>query len=129
MVDVVVDPSVTTGPIVGSTKIYRDGVPFRRVNLSNGEHLDLYDTSGPYTDPDAVIDLHSGLPPRPGVVRDRGTQLQRARNGEVTAEAAFIAAREGVSAEAVRDEVAAGRAVIPANHNHPESEPMIIGKA
>ena len=43
------------GPITGSTKAYRqlpDGakVPFRRVNLSNGEHLDLYDTSGPYTD-------------------------------------------------------------------------------
>ena len=59
-------PSVTTGPIAGSTKIYRDGVPFRRVNLSNGEHLDLYDTSGPYTDPDAVLDLDKGLPPRPG---------------------------------------------------------------
>jgi phosphomethylpyrimidine synthase len=41
------------------------------VELSNGEHLDLYDTSGPYTDPDAVIDL----PGSPGVVRDRGTQL------------------------------------------------------
>ena len=46
MTDVVVDPAVTTGPIAGSTKIYRDGVPFRRVNLSNGEHLDLCDTSG-----------------------------------------------------------------------------------
>ena len=95
---VVVDPSVTTGPIVGSTKVYIDGVPIRRVNLSNGEHLDLYDTSGPYTDQDAVIDLHAGLPPRSGVVRDRGTQLQRARAGEITAEMAFIAAREGVPA-------------------------------
>ncbi len=102
---------------------------FRRVNLSNGEHLDLYDTSGPYTETDAVIDLTKGLPPRPGVVRDRGTQLQRARAGEITAEMAFIAAREGVGAELVRDEVARGRAVIPANHLHPESEPMIIGKA
>ncbi|MEN3321565.1 MAG: phosphomethylpyrimidine synthase [Mycobacterium sp.] len=127
--DVSASVSVTTGPIAGSTKIYRDGVPFRRVNLSNGEHLDLYDTSGPYTDAHAVIDLHAGLPPRPGVVRDKGTQLQRARAGEITAEMAFIAAREGVPAELVRDEVAAGRAVIPANHNHPESEPMIIGKA
>jgi phosphomethylpyrimidine synthase len=127
--DVSASLSVTTGPIAGSTKIYRDGVPFRRVNLSNGEHLDLYDTSGPYTDPHAVIDLHKGLPPRPGVVRDKGTQLQRARAGEITAEMAFIAARESVPAELVRDEVAAGRAVIPANHNHPESEPMIIGKA
>ncbi|MGB1222812.1 MAG: phosphomethylpyrimidine synthase ThiC, partial [Mycobacterium sp.] len=125
--------SVTTGPITGSTKIYRPlddaRVPFRRVNLTNGEHLDLYDTSGPYTDDEAVIDLAAGLPPRPGVVRDRGTQLQRARAGEVTAEMAFIAAREGMPAESVRDEVAAGRAVIPANHNHPEAEPMAIGKA
>src|SRR3954467_10535885 len=94
----VVDPSVTTGPISGSRKYYRDldgvaggRVPFRRVNLSNGEHLDLYDTSGPYTDPHTVIDLHAGLPPRPGVVADRGTQLQRARAGEITAEMAFIA--------------------------------------
>ena len=132
-----VDPlAVTTGPIAGSTKIYRDldgvpgaRVPFRRVNLSNGEHFDLYDTSGPYTDSDAVIDLNAGLPPRLGIVRDRGTQLQRARAGEITAEMAFIAARECVGAELVRDEVARGRAVIPANHNHPESEPMIIGKA
>ena len=62
MTEIVVDPSVTTGPIAGSTKIYVDGVPFRRVCLSNGEHLDLYDTSGPYTDPHAVIDLHKGLP-------------------------------------------------------------------
>ncbi|BBX10188.1 phosphomethylpyrimidine synthase ThiC [Mycolicibacterium aichiense] len=125
----VVNPTVTTGPIAGSTKIYRDGVPFRRVNLSNDEHLDLYDTSGPYTDGDAVIDVHAGLPARPGIVTDRGTQLQRARAGEITAEMAFIAAREGVDAELVRDEVARGRAVIPANHRHPESEPMIIGKA
>src|SRR3954468_11071408 len=135
MTDVVVDPSLTTGPISGSRKYYRDldgvagaRVPFRRVSLSNGEHLDLYDTSGPYTDADAVIDLHAGLPPRPGVVADRGTQLQRARAGEITAEMAFIAAREGVPGELVRVEVALGRAVIPANHNHPESEPMIIGK-
>jgi phosphomethylpyrimidine synthase len=129
MNEIVVDPSVTTGPIAGSSKIYVDGVPFRRANLSNCEHLDLYDTSGPYTDPHALIDLHKGLPPRPSVVRDRGTQLQRARAGEITAEMAFIAAREGVPAELVRYEVAIGRAVIPANHNHPESEPMIIGKA
>jgi phosphomethylpyrimidine synthase len=126
--------SITTGPIVGSAKVYREAVgggrvPFRRVDLSNGEHLELYDTSGPYTAEDAVIDLAQGLAPRPGVIRDRGTQLQRARNGEVTAEMEFIALREGVAAELVRAEVARGRAVIPANHNHPEAEPMIIGKA
>ena len=134
MTDLFVDPTVTTGPIAGSTKAYRDlpdgaRVPFRRITQSNGEHLDLYDTSGPYTDPRATIDLHAGLPPRPGIVRDRGTQLQRARGGEITAEMAFIAEREGVPGDLVRDEVARGRAVIPANHNHPESEPMIIGKA
>src|SRR6204780_85060 len=140
---VTVEPSVTIGPIAGSSKAYREiagpgglasegarlRVPFRRVNLSTGDHFDLYDTSGPYTDPDAVIDLAAGLPARPGVVGDRGTQLQRARAGEITAEMAFIAAREDMPAELVRDEVARGRAVIPANHNHPESEPMIIGKA
>ena len=115
------------GPIRGSTKVYRNGVPFRRVHLSNGEHLDLYDTSGPYTDPEAAIDLADGLPGRT-VTRDRGTQLQRARAGEITAEMAFIAERECVPTELVRDEVACGRAVIPANHNHPEAEPMIIGK-
>jgi phosphomethylpyrimidine synthase len=135
-----VAPAVTTGPIPYSTKHYRDlgevpgavaglKVPFRRINLTNGEHFDVYDTSGPYTDSDAVIDVHRGLPPRAGVVSDRGTQLQRARAGEITAEMAFIAAREDIDAELVRDEVARGRAVIPANHNHPENEPMIIGKA
>ncbi|MDT5194634.1 MAG: phosphomethylpyrimidine synthase [Mycobacterium sp.] len=132
-----ISPSVTTGPITGSVKVYRElapeagggRVPFRRVHQTNGEHLDLYDTSGPYTDQAAVIDLTAGLPPRPGVRRDRGTQLQRARAGEVTAEMAFIAEREGVPGELVRDEVARGRAVIPANHNHPECEPMVIGKA
>ena len=136
MTDLAVEPTVTTGAIAGSSKIYHSidavpgaKVPFRRVNLSNGEHLDLYDTSGPYTDPDAAIDVTAGLPPRPGVVRDRGTQLQRARAGEITAEMAYIAAREQMPAELVRDEVARGRAVIPANYNHPELEPMIIGKA
>lgn len=128
------ETTVTTGPITGSSKVYRelpDGgrVPFRRVHLTDGDHLDVYDTSGPYTDEGAAIDLTAGLTGRPGVVRDRGTQLQRARAGEITAEMAFIAEREGVPATLVRDEVARGRAVIPANHNHPESEPMIIGKA
>jgi len=133
-----VEPQVTTGPIPYSEKTYREvegpggitmKVPFRRINLTTGEHFDVYDTSGPYTDVNADIDLHRGLAPRPGVVTDRGTQLQRARAGEITAEMAFIAEREGVSAELVRDEVARGRAVIPANHKHPELEPMIIGKA
>ncbi|GAA4641121.1 phosphomethylpyrimidine synthase ThiC [Gordonia humi] len=138
---------VTTGPIEGSTKEYlevehRSGlgtvdglrVPTRRVHLTDGDHLDLYDTSGPYTDPNAVIDLERGLEPirdswtRPEPIDGAATQLGWARAGIVTAEMAYIAAREGVDAEVVRTEVAAGRAVIPANHRHPESEPMIIGK-
>ncbi|GAA1263442.1 phosphomethylpyrimidine synthase ThiC [Saccharothrix xinjiangensis] len=135
-----VKPSVTTGPISGSTKVHRDAgegirVPFRRVGLTNGEHIDLYDTSGPYTDGSATIDVHSGLPRlRAGWVAGREpvngavTQLACARAGVVTPEMRFIAAREGMSPEFVRDEVASGRAVIPVNRNHPESEPMIIGK-
>ncbi|MGH3925650.1 MAG: phosphomethylpyrimidine synthase ThiC, partial [Pseudonocardiaceae bacterium] len=143
--DRTIEPTVTTGPITGSRKIYRevgDGlrVPTRRVDLTNGTHFDLYDTSGPYTDPEVSIDVHSGLPrlraewigarePRPAepAIRPQ-TQLAWARAGVVTPEMAFIAAREGVDVSLVRDEVALGRAVIPANHRHPESEPMIIGK-
>ncbi|MFC0449085.1 phosphomethylpyrimidine synthase ThiC [Rhodococcus jostii] len=128
--------SVTTGPIEGSTKQYLTSgddvrVPVRRVHLTNGEHLDVYDTSGPYTDSDAVIDLEAGLPHlrAPWIADREGTQLDAARAGHLTPEMRYCAAREGVSPETVRDEVAAGRAVIPANRMHPELEPMIIGKA
>jgi phosphomethylpyrimidine synthase len=55
------------------------------------------------------------------------TQMHYARRGEVTPEMEFVALREGMDAEFVRDEVARGRAILPANVNHPESEPMIIG--
>ncbi|MBV8386386.1 MAG: phosphomethylpyrimidine synthase ThiC [Acidimicrobiia bacterium] len=58
----------------------------------------------------------------------RVTQLHYARRGEVTAEMEFVAVREGLDPEFVRDEVARGRAIIPSNINHPESEPMIIGR-
>jgi phosphomethylpyrimidine synthase len=72
------------------------------------------------------------LPPslqRP-VLRGAGavTQLHYARRGEITPEMEFIAVREGLDAEFVRSEVARGRAIIPANINHPELEPMIIGR-
>jgi len=56
------------------------------------------------------------------------TQMHYARRGEITPEMAFIAVREGMDPSFVRDEVARGRAIIPANINHPELEPMIIGR-
>ncbi|MDT7635233.1 MAG: phosphomethylpyrimidine synthase [Pseudonocardiales bacterium] len=138
--DRTVTPSVTTGPIQGSHKVYVEGpddlrIPVRRVDLTNGEHFDLYDTSGPYTDTNATIDLRAGLPKlrQPWIdarepVNGAATQLAWAKAGIVTPEMRFIAVREGVDVELVRSEVARGRAVIPANHKHPESEPMIIGK-
>ncbi len=55
------------------------------------------------------------------------TQMAYARRGEITPEMSFVAVREGVEPEVVRDEIAAGRAILPANINHPESEPMVIG--
>jgi phosphomethylpyrimidine synthase len=58
----------------------------------------------------------------------RVTQLHYARRGEITPEMAFVAVREGVTPETVRDEIARGRAILPANVNHPESEPMVIGR-
>ncbi|GEL17058.1 phosphomethylpyrimidine synthase ThiC [Pseudonocardia asaccharolytica] len=138
--DTTVRPTITTGPIHGSHKAHLDGpdgirVPVRRVELSNGEHHDVYDTSGPYTETGAQFDVRAGLPrlrapwisarePVGGAV----TQLAYARAGIVTPEMRFIAIREGVDVELVRSEVARGRAVIPTNRNHPESEPMIIGK-
>src|SRR3954471_6458093 len=76
---------------------------------------------------DAVF---SGSTRRPRRGRDGQavTQLAYARRGEITPEMEFIALREGLAPEVVRDEVARGRAVIPVNVNHPEIEPMIIGR-
>ncbi|ACY19976.1 thiamine biosynthesis protein ThiC [Gordonia bronchialis DSM 43247] len=138
--DFTVDADIlTTGPIEGSRKHYLElehlRIPQRRIHLTNGEHLDVYDTSGPYTDDAADIDVERGLPrmrdswQRPEPVDGASTQLAWARAGVVTDEMRFVAARENVDVELVRSEVAAGRAVIPVNHRHPESEPMIIGKA
>ena len=133
-------------------------IPMREVQLSNGDSVVLYDTSGPYTDADLKTDVRTGLPklrapwveerrraagltgpvttsPIAGTATGTGghnggkTQLGYARAGAVTTEMEFIAVREGVAPELVRAEVAAGRAVIPANVNHPESEPMVIGEA
>ncbi|GGK92665.1 phosphomethylpyrimidine synthase ThiC [Mangrovihabitans endophyticus] len=109
-------------------KVYVEGerpdirVPFTEVVLSGGhEPVRLYDTSGPGSDPEV------GLPPLRRPWRRAGTQLAAARTGEITPEMEFVAIREGVAPQLVRDEIAAGRAVLPANVNHPESEPMVIG--
>lgn len=146
---------ITIGPIRGSRKVWLHAegpngedlqVPARRIELTNGDHLDAYDTSGPYSGYSSVEDVHDltvGLPPMretwhrpeavpadpsmPGAPLVR-TQLAWARNGVTTPEMAFIAAREGLPVELVRQEVAAGRGIIPANHRHPEAEPMVIGK-
>jgi phosphomethylpyrimidine synthase len=117
-----------------SKKVYDGLVPFREVSLSGGEPpVRLYDTSGPQGH-----DARQGLPKlreswiaarRPDAKAGRPvTQLHYARKGEVTPEMQFIATREGLPADFVRDEVARGRAIIPANINHPELEPMIIGR-
>ena len=122
-------------------------VPMREIALSGGEPpLRVYDTSGP-----RITDLQAGLPGlrsewiasradvdvvRPGALRpvlrakpgQAVTQLAYARRGEITPEMAFIATREGLPADFVRSEVARGRAIIPSNINHPELEPMIIGR-
>ncbi|MGV4321114.1 phosphomethylpyrimidine synthase ThiC [Bacillus mojavensis] len=170
----------------GSKKVYVEGaspdiqVPMREIELSPttgsfGEEenapVRVYDTSGPYTDPDVKINIQEGLKPLrhkwitgrgdveeydgravkpedngykkanpnvsyPGLKRkplrakagQNVTQMHYAKKGIITPEMEFIAIREHVSPEFVRDEVASGRAIIPANINHPESEPMIIGR-
>ncbi|GFH19618.1 phosphomethylpyrimidine synthase, chloroplastic, partial [Haematococcus lacustris] len=94
-------------------------VPFRRVALTNGEHLDLYDTSGPQ----AGSPLMSPL-----ALREYRAVMHYAREGLVTEEMAYVAAREGLDPEFVRSEVARGRAIIPANKRHLELEPTIIGR-
>ena len=110
-------------------------IPVRRVHLTTGEHFDLYDTSGPYTDDTAIIDLEAGLPKlrdrwtKPDEVAGPRTQLAWARAGHRHRRDAVHRRARGTSTPSwCATEVAAGRAVIPANHKHPESEPMIIGK-
>jgi len=129
-------------------------VPMRETELS-APHPPFrrYDTSGPYGDSEYQIDLRRGLPrlredwiasrsdveapagngrsdPAPLRAKPgrRVTQMHYARRGEITAEMEFAALREGTDPEFVRDEVARGRAILLANVNHPESEPMLIGR-
>ena len=136
---------VTTEALPASRKIYVPGelypdvrVPMRHISVhptAREPGITVYDSSGPYTDPSVRIDIAAGLPrlrerwiaarkPIGGAV----TQLAYARAGVITPEMEFVALREKVQPEFVRSEVAAGRAIIPANVKHPESEPMIIGR-
>ena len=88
------------------------------------------DTTYRPLDPGSAVSVPEALQNRP--LRSTGgtvTQMHYARRGDVTEEMEFVAIREGMDAEFVRDEVARGRAIIPANINHPESEPMVIGRA
>lgn len=141
---------VTTGPIYRSHKVYNPvqyqnitlQIPARRIELTNNTTFDVYDTSGVYTEVDPQLNLEQGLtktrdtwPKHAPVPASEEhpellvqTQLSWARAGIVTPEMAFCAAREGFTPEEVREEVAAGRAVICANRNHPEIEPMVIGR-
>ena len=102
----------------------------------------IYDTSGAYSDPNVEIDLEKGLPklrqPWIDARKEGETQLYFAKKGIITQEMEYVAIRENMNAAElgiethitpayVCQEVAAGRAVIPANKRHPETEPMIIG--
>jgi phosphomethylpyrimidine synthase len=186
---------ITRDPLPGSHKRYVEGtrgvrVPVREIRQS-GENppIPIYDTSGPYTDPDVAIDVRRGLAPlRAAWIRARGdvevveqprrpadvgrgprverthpvlraasgrrvTQMHYARRGEITPEMEFVAIRESqrletlaelasqhpgesfgasipavITPEFVRDEIARGRAILPCNVNHPELEPMAIGR-
>jgi phosphomethylpyrimidine synthase len=125
-------------------------VPFAEVDLTGGEPpVRLYDTSGPGSDPESgLAPLRAGWVAERGDVADgpargpanagrtvrralpgrRPTQLHYARQGTVTPEMEFAALREGLDPAMIRDEIAAGRAILPNNVNHPESEPMLIGE-
>ena len=117
-----------------SKKVYlEDGelrVPVREIKVADGA-LRVYDTTGPQGH-----DIRQGLPAlrKPWIEArlKRGdqnfSQMHYARRGVVTEEMRFVALRENVTPETVREELARGRAIIPANRNHPELEPMIIGR-
>jgi len=204
------DEIITREPLTGSKKVYVENedypnikVPMREINLTDGTSVTVYDCSGPYTDVNADISVHKGLPDlRSSWVQVRGdtesydgrklqaidngiedetkafqfyssdlqrrprrakpgqnvSQMHYARKGIITTEMEYIAVRENqarealknefttderskrlagnamganiqlITAEFVRKEIAEGRAIIPANINHTELEPMIIGR-
>ena len=117
------------------------GIPHTEPNAP----IYIYDTSGPYSDPNFTHDPKKGLPHlRESWIRERKndkciTQMAYAKAGIITPEMEYVAIRENMNCEElgiethitpeyVRSEIARGRAVLPANINHPESEPMIIGR-
>jgi phosphomethylpyrimidine synthase len=103
----------------------REGLPALRADWIAARDV----MSRPDRDQALGVAMPDGL--RRTVLRGRGpvTQLHYARRGEVTPEMHFVAVREGLDPELVRSEIARGRAIIPANINHPELEPTIIGRA
>ncbi len=142
-----------------SQKIYKHidklKIPYRAITISDIDGGDrqfhVYDTTGPYTDPSYDINLDSGLPKSrhewiqnrenefelDNRFNDNVTQLTYAKNGIITTEMEYVAARENsfysneevlITPEFVRSEIESGRAIIPCNIKHPELEPMIIGK-
>jgi phosphomethylpyrimidine synthase len=136
-------PTVGLPPIAGdlpaSRKVFlTDGelqVPVREIAVGGGNPpVRVYDTTGPQGEDGP--DVQRGLPRLrlPWIERRQArgdnnfSQLHYARLGEVTEEMRFVALRENVAPEFVRDEVARGRAIIPANIRHPELEPMVIGR-
>jgi phosphomethylpyrimidine synthase len=119
----------------GSRRVYEGEllVPFREITLAGGEPpLRVYDTTGP-ENPDPRRGLpkrrQAWIDARAGSQGDSNhSQMHYARLGIITEEMRFCAVREQVTPEFVRDELARGRAIIPANVRHPETEPMIIGR-
>ncbi len=130
------DPAPHGGAFPSSRKVYREAeglrVPFREVTLAEGNPpVRLYDTTGPSPENGAGLPgLRQRWVERRLARGDKNlTQMHCARRGEITEEMRFVALRENVAPEFVRDEVARGRAIIPANIRHPEMEPMIIGRS
>ncbi len=108
----------------------REGLPELRADWIHSRG-DVSEVARSYRAPDGAARAEIPAALQRGALRGTScvTQMHYARRGEITPEMEFVALREGLPATLVRDEVARGRAIIPANVNHPELEPMIIGRA
>jgi len=122
------DPATEPDPMKGLPPVRRDWI------LERGDVVELTESSSEYRrERESASDvetirfpaINKPLRAKPGATV---TQMHYARRGEVTAEMEYVAAREGLDPEFVRKEIAEGRAILPANVNHPESEPMCIGR-